>query len=95
VEKLFEVVCAGGETCGWTEKGDGLWVKSVRDFEAEVLSPCFGHGNYASFVRQLNQYGFHKDRSSKEAVFRHPYFMQDKPEALSYIVRKQSAPKVG
>jgi hypothetical protein len=97
VEKLFEVAEEGGPTCGWCEGGDGFLVKSVREFEADVLLPRFGHGNYASFVRQLNQYGFHKDRSCEDAVFRNPNFLRHKPEQLCFVLRRQgsSSAKVG
>ena len=44
----------------WSPKGDSILVFDPPTFAAKVLPRYFKHGNFASFVRQLNWYGFHK-----------------------------------
>lgn len=56
----------------------------LEDFTNTVLPKYFKHSNYASFVRQLNMYGFAKvgvDPSHRE--FTHPRFVRGKPEQLA------------
>lgn len=56
----------------------------------------------ASFIRQLNMYGFHKISSidngglkfdKDEMEFSHPYFQQGQPYLLEHIKRKIANPK--
>ncbi len=55
----------------------------LEDFTNSVLPKYFKHCNYASFVRQLNLYGFTKvgaDPLHRE--FSHPRFTRGRPELL-------------
>ncbi|PHH83380.1 hypothetical protein CDD82_1609 [Ophiocordyceps australis] len=45
----------------WTSNEDSFVVSPSADF-SKVLSQYFKHTNISSFVRQLNMYGFHKER---------------------------------
>ncbi|KAH6886734.1 HSF-type DNA-binding-domain-containing protein [Coprinopsis sp. MPI-PUGE-AT-0042] len=47
----------------WSPKGDFFVVKAVNEFSKTILPRLFNHSNFASFVRQLNKYGFHKVRN--------------------------------
>lgn len=58
-----------GKYIHWSEAGDAIILNSEPDvaaeFAAEVLPKLFKHGNNASFVRQLNLYGFQRVSSSR------------------------------
>ncbi|WFD26004.1 hypothetical protein MNAN1_000979 [Malassezia nana] len=58
-----------GKYIHWNEAGDAIIINSEPDvaaeFAAEVLPKLFKHGNNASFVRQLNLYGFQRVSSSR------------------------------
>ncbi|CAK57376.1 unnamed protein product (macronuclear) [Paramecium tetraurelia] len=74
---------------GWNEDGSGFLVKNVIAFQDQVLPMYFKHRNFASFVRQMNMYGFHKSRSDlKENEFIHPHFRKDQRNLLKKIKRK-------
>ncbi|RCI11291.1 hypothetical protein L249_7125 [Ophiocordyceps polyrhachis-furcata BCC 54312] len=44
----------------WSENGDSFVVLDEDEFARTLIPELFKHNNYASFVRQLNMYGFHK-----------------------------------
>lgn len=91
--RLFEAASEEGPSCGWSENGSNFVVHSISLFEELILTPRFGHGNYSSFVRQMNQYGFHKDRAAVGRIeFRHPNFHRDRPHCLPLITRRPSPP---
>ena len=59
------------EVIEWQNDKRGFKVKSVRHLESKVLPRYFRHGNYTSFVRQLNMYDFHKVKVEEDSVFAH------------------------
>ena len=44
----------------WNAAGDAFVVKDMNEFIQTVTPRQFKHSNFASFVRQLNKYDFHK-----------------------------------
>ena len=44
----------------WNESGDSFVIPNSQALAEQVLGRHFKHNNFASFVRQLNMYGFHK-----------------------------------
>lgn len=44
----------------WGPHGDCFVVKDMNEFTKTILPRMFKHSNFASFVRQLNKYDFHK-----------------------------------
>ncbi|XP_047070168.1 heat stress transcription factor B-2a-like [Lolium rigidum] len=48
------------DTISWNESGTAFVVWRRAEFERDLLPRNFKHSNFASFVRQLNTYGFKK-----------------------------------
>ena len=44
----------------WSDNGRSFIVLDEDEFAKRLIPELFKHSNYASFVRQLNMYGFHK-----------------------------------
>ncbi|KDR77284.1 hypothetical protein GALMADRAFT_439138 [Galerina marginata CBS 339.88] len=91
---MLEDVSTQSIVC-WGSKGDSFIVKDINEFSMTVLPRIFNHSNFASFVRQLNKYDFHKVKQTdshlvgeKTCIFRHPDFHADRPEDLQNIKRK-------
>lgn len=76
----------------WSETGDSFIVVDTERF-MRLLPQYFKTCNYASFVRQLNMYDFHKVKSMKNhQEFKHSYFMKNRFQDLSLIKRKKVIP---
>lgn len=83
----------------WSESGDSFVVLDTGKFTTKILPNHFKHSNFASFVRQLNKYDFHKVKRSAEEKkkwkygeqsweFCHPLFKKDNDLGLNNIKRK-------
>lgn len=80
------------------DDGMSFYVKQVEIFSSTVLPEYFKHSNFSSFVRQLNFYGFTKDRNEtilngvkpkqSDWHFRHEDFKRDNPRLLVKIKRR-------
>lgn len=64
----------------WDRTGQILCIVCVQALEEGVLPHYFRHGRYASFVRQLNMYGFSKTKAEKNvsAAFVNKHFSKAK-----------------
>ncbi|CAJ0946042.1 unnamed protein product [Ranitomeya imitator] len=78
--------------------GQSFLVLDEQRFAKEILPKYFKHNNMASFVRQLNMYGFRKvvhvdsgivkQERDGPVEFQHPFFIQGQDELLENIKRK-------
>lgn len=89
----------------WSDDGNSFIVLDEDEFARTLIPELFKHNNYASFVRQLNMYGFHKkvglsDNSMKasEAKAKAPseyynkYFKRGRSELLWLIQKPKNPP---
>ncbi|KAG7868027.1 hypothetical protein KL916_005333, partial [Ogataea parapolymorpha] len=100
VKKLFQMLEENSyaDIVRWSEAGDSFIIADTNEFTKQVLPKHFKHSNFASFVRQLNKYDFHKVKISNELKqrysienvweFKHPEFQRNNREALENIKRK-------
>ncbi|KAI9496525.1 HSF-type DNA-binding-domain-containing protein, partial [Zychaea mexicana] len=82
----------------WSPTGESFFIYSSKNFSKQVLPEYFKHGNFSSFVRQLNMYGFRKINKASRGKhgtdqseiweFMHPQFLRDRQGKLSEIKRK-------
>ncbi|KAL4629863.1 heat shock factor protein 1-like [Arapaima gigas] len=82
----------------WSPSGSSFHVFDQGRFSKEVLPKYFKHNNMASFVRQLNMYGFRKvvhieqgglvKPEKDDTEFQHPYFIRGQEHLLENIKRK-------
>ncbi|CDS12089.1 hypothetical protein LRAMOSA04284 [Lichtheimia ramosa] len=85
------------DTFCWGPDGTTFIVKDTNEFSKTILPKHFKHCNFASFVRQLNKYDFHKVRNADDGhkpygdqawEFVHPKFRRDRKDLLEEIRRK-------
>lgn len=88
----------------WSDNGDSFIVLDEDEFAKTLIPELFKHNNYASFVRQLNMYGFHKkvglsdnsmrasERKNKSpSEYYNPYFKRGHPDLL-WLIQKPKNP---
>ena len=89
----------------WSDAGDSFIVLDEDEFAKTLIPELYKHNNYASFVRQLNMYGFHKkvglsDNSMRSSEKKHkspseyynPYFKRGRPNLL-WLIQKPKNPQ--
>ncbi|RKF64682.1 Transcription factor SKN7 [Erysiphe neolycopersici] len=104
VRKLYKMLedATYREIVRWTDGGGSFVVLENEKFTKTVLPKHFKHSNFASFVRQLNKYDFHKVRLNNDEnapspygpnawEFKHPEFQEHKKDLLDNIKRKAPA----
>jgi heat shock transcription factor len=93
------------ELIRWSDDGRSFIVIDEDEFAKTLIPELFKHNNYASFVRQLNMYGFHKkvglsDNSMKASEnkrktpseYWNRYFRRGRPELLWLIQKPKNPP---
>ena len=99
IVKLYKMLMdTTGDIVCWSDSGTSFLIKDISEFTKNLLPGNFKHGNFASFVRQLNKYDFHKVKSDDSRKigtqpweFSHSKFIKDQPQLLSQIKRKVPA----
>ncbi|KAJ1018827.1 hypothetical protein NDA16_004632 [Ustilago loliicola] len=104
VKKLFSMLDgkAYESVVAWSPSGETFIVKDMNDFTKHVLPRNFRHSNFASFVRQLNKYDFHKVKNPEDGSgtvgehvweFQHPDVVRGREDLLENVKRKVPAKK--
>jgi heat shock transcription factor len=91
----------------WSDDGNSFIVVDEDEFARTLIPELFKHNNYASFVRQLNMYGFHKKvglsdnsmkasetKSKAPSEYFNKYFKRGRPELL-WLIQKPKNPTTG
>lgn len=73
----------------WSECGMYFHIVNCHSLCETILPQYFKHGNFSSFVRQLNMYGFHKIKKNDttDTCFRHRKFIKGKKYLMRHIKR--------
>lgn len=72
----------------WMPHGHSWRVLQQERFEKEVLPVFFRHGRYASFVRQVNGWGFRRIQSGPDFnSYYHRSFLRESPESCRRMKR--------
>lgn len=92
----------------WSDDGNSFIVLDEDEFARKLIPELFKHNNYASFVRQLNMYGFHKkvglsdnsmrasERKNKSpSEYSNPYFRRGHAELLWLIQKPKNVTSQG
>ncbi|CAO3642040.1 unnamed protein product [Mucor hiemalis] len=86
----------------WSIAGNSFLVEGHEEFAKSVLPRFYKHNTFASFVRQLNMYDFHKVPHIQQGVivneaaesevweFSHPNFRKNRPDLLALVTRKRN-----
>ncbi|KAK7470554.1 Heat shock transcription factor [Stygiomarasmius scandens] len=104
LQKLYKIVSdpSTNDVICWSDSGDSFFVHDHERLAKEHLGNWFKHNKFASFVRQLNMYGFHKiphlqqgvlrsDSDAEHSQFAHPDFHRGQEDRLIFIERKKQA----
>ncbi|XP_022687287.1 heat shock factor protein-like isoform X2 [Varroa jacobsoni] len=88
------------ELISWSSTGQSFIIHNQNRFAKDVLPNFFKHNNMASFIRQLNMYGFRKMvnidsgglKGTKDDIeFYHNFFVRDQESMLEFIKRKATS----
>lgn len=75
----------------WSSDGSCFQVFQTRQLEQHILPKYFKHGKFASFQRQLNNFGFRKwtKTQSNVCTFSHVHFVRREPHQLVELILEQ------
>ena len=92
LKKLIAMLEMENNYIEWSQDGNSFRISDREQFTMQTLPQYFKHNNFASFIRQLNMYGFHKVQHivGEEWEFTQEYFKKDKPDLMNLITRNQT-----
>lgn len=92
LKKCYEMVDdhSTDDIISWNNADDCFVIRDMTQFSLRLLPIYFKHKNFASFMRQLNIYGFRKI-DSDSWIFAHDNFLRGKKHLLNSISRKKHA----
>ena len=86
----------------WSDDGESFVVVDEDEFAKTLIPGRFKHNNYASFVRQLNMYGFHKvvglsdnslraseNNSKPPSIYKNKNFQRGRPDLLELVQKPE------
>lgn len=95
LRKTWELINMCDQTCPdiacWSDDGRAFLVKDQETFASSIIPRYFRHNNFSSFVRQLNFYGFKKQKADAAndangwSTFRHDDFLMGREDLLGTI----------
>eukprot|EP01136_Pigoraptor_vietnamica_P021792 Opistho-1_new@72271 len=92
IQKLLKILgdSSASDVISWSPCGKHLVISDPKQFTRTVLPTYFRHVNAASFVRQMNMYGFKKllTQGRSEWQFTHPSFQRDREDLLRNVRRR-------
>ena len=96
--KLFDILndTTNDDIIHWNLQGNGIIILDIKKFANIVLPKFFIHKNYATFTRQLNIYGFSKNKNKLDEGegYSHEIFNKNiKKEEIKQIKRKKKINK--
>ncbi|KAI9249751.1 hypothetical protein BDA99DRAFT_414241, partial [Phascolomyces articulosus] len=102
LNKLYSMVddSATDSLIRWSSDGASFIVERHEQFAKTILPRFYKHNTFASFVRQLNMYDFHKIPAVQQGVlfpetereiweFNHANFRRGRPDLLMLVTRKR------
>ncbi|KAJ8663521.1 hypothetical protein O0I10_000763 [Lichtheimia ornata] len=108
LNKLFSMVNdpTTDDMIRWSNDGTSFIVQGHEEFAKVVLPRFYKHNTFASFVRQLNMYDFHKIPHIQQGVlisdskheiweFNNPNFQRGRPDLLTLVARKRNRDRNG
>ena len=96
--RLFDILndTANNNIIHWNLQGNGIIILDIEKFSKIVLPKFFIHKNYATFTRQLNIYGFSKNKNKliEGEGYSHEIFNKNiSKEEIKQIKRKKKINK--
>ena len=94
LSKLYQILTEKeySQYIHWSHDGLSIIISDPTNLTKKVLPKFYNHHNYASFVRQLNMYNFHKirtDPKSNEQKYAHSEFYKGKSAQEIQEIRRK------
>lgn len=92
LRNLYYVVCSEEHpSIAWNEEGNGFLILDKIEFMRNTFPLLCKSDEYGTFIRQLNNYGFSKEKRLGVDEFVNPKFVKGSPNLLEFLKRKTSA----